>query len=58
MDRRKKENNKIIINFTKKEISNNIIKKGSNKKSGDKILYKKSCFQKILLYLQDLDIVI
>ncbi|PTY40410.1 molybdopterin molybdotransferase MoeA [Brachyspira hampsonii] len=36
-----KENSKTIINFTKKEITNNVIKKGNNKKSGDKVLDKK-----------------
>ena len=41
-----KDNEKTIIHFTKKEISNNIIKKGNNKKSGDKILNKKFLFPK------------
>ncbi|EKV56260.1 molybdenum cofactor synthesis domain-containing protein [Brachyspira hampsonii 30446] len=36
-----KENSKTVINFTKKEITNNVIKKGNNKKSGDKVLDKK-----------------
>ena len=47
----KKENGKTIINFTKKEISNNIINKGSNKKSGDKILYKKFLLPKDIAIL-------
>ncbi|MDO6993039.1 molybdopterin molybdotransferase MoeA [Brachyspira innocens] len=47
----KKENVKTIINFTKKEISNNIINKGSNKKSGDKILYKKFLLPKDIAIL-------
>ena len=42
----KKENGKTVINFTKKEISNNVIKKGNNKKSGEKILDKKLLFPK------------
>ncbi|TVL58688.1 molybdopterin molybdotransferase MoeA [Brachyspira hyodysenteriae] len=42
----KKENGKTIINFTKKEITNNVIKKGNNKKFGDKALDKKMLLPK------------
>lgn len=42
----KKENDKTIINFTKKEMVNNVIKKGNNKKTGEKILDKKMLMPK------------
>ncbi|OEJ13047.1 molybdopterin molybdenumtransferase MoeA [Brachyspira hampsonii] len=41
-----KENSKTVINFTKKEITSNVIKKGNNKKSGDKVLDKKMLLPK------------
>ncbi|WP_300369865.1 molybdopterin molybdotransferase MoeA [Brachyspira sp.] len=42
----KKENGKTIINFTKKEMFNNVIKKGNNKKIGEKILDRKMLMPK------------
>lgn len=47
----KKENGRTIINFTKKEMTNNVIKKGNNKKSGDKILDKKFLLPKDIAIL-------
>ena len=42
---------KTIIKFTKKEISNNVIKKGNNKKRGEKILNKKFLLPKDIAIL-------
>lgn len=45
------EADKTTIKFTKKEISNNIIKKGNNKKTGEKILDKKFLLPKDIAIL-------
>ena len=45
------EADKTTIKFTKKEISNNIIKKGNNKKTGEKILDKKILLPKDIAIL-------
>lgn len=45
------EADKTIIKFTKKEISNNVIKKGNNKKRGEKILDKKLLLPKDIAIL-------
>lgn len=45
------EADKTTIKFTKKEISNNVIKKGNNKKTGEKILDKKFLLPKDIAIL-------
>lgn len=46
-----KENNKTFIKFTKKETADNIIKKGNNKRIGEKILDKKFILAKDIAIL-------